>query len=340
MDIMVFAASNTLVFFFSSSFLVSLLCSPPLISGELIAKSCSTTSNYTSTSTFESNLNSLLPSLTSNASASGFYNATYGDDPNRVYGLLLCRGDVTPDQCRKCASTASKDAIEACPKSKIVTIWEENCMLRYADVMFFSVLDNSTRLYQPNAENISDPNQFNQVLTKLLGNLSSAAVKGASTRLFATGDAKFSSVQRVYGLMQCTEDLSTRDCSLCLRGAIGDIPTCCEGRKGARVLRLSCNLRYEVYPFYQELDDAGAAPPLPSPTSIAAPPASAIVTGKELEDYFKRSVPMDKRKALRMNGSDQAVSDTELSTLITRISLKEPGQARKLSQLVGVVIFV
>ncbi|XP_058092234.1 cysteine-rich receptor-like protein kinase 10 isoform X2 [Magnolia sinica] len=269
---MFFLFPHTLIFFSLSS-LSALLYTP--VSAQLPEFSCSTTSNYTTNSAFETNLNLLLSSLSSNASRSGFFNDTSGDDPDRVYGLVLCRGDATPDRCQSCATIASQGVIQACPSSKNGTIWYIYCMLRYSNVRFFSALDNSTVRYEGNAQNVSDPDHFNQVLIGVMSNISEAAASGNSTRMFATGDGNLTSVQRVYGLVQCTEDLSRSDCNLCLRSAIADIPTCCDGKQGGKVLRLSCNLRFEIYPFFDELDNAGPAPPLPSTTATAAAPASA-----------------------------------------------------------------
>lgn len=51
---------------------------------------------------------------------------------------------------------------------------------------------------------------------------------------------------------------------------IGDLDRCCHGKTGGRVLFPSCNLRYELYPFYeqyiQEEAEASTPPLLPPPT--------------------------------------------------------------------------
>ncbi|KAE8673475.1 hypothetical protein F3Y22_tig00111783pilonHSYRG00451 [Hibiscus syriacus] len=72
--------------------------------------------------------------------------------------------------------------------------------------------------------------------------------------------ANLSSVQTLYSLGQCTPDLSSSDCDRCLRFAIGNLR---RGSQGGRVLSPSCNVRYEIYPFYNQ---TGVAPP-PAPTS-------------------------------------------------------------------------
>jgi hypothetical protein len=76
---------------------------------------CPNTTTFTTNSTYQSNLNRLLASLTSNANRSmGFYNTTVssGNSVDKVYGLFLCRGDLTADACRNCAAYATKDVVE------------------------------------------------------------------------------------------------------------------------------------------------------------------------------------------------------------------------------------
>ncbi|KAB2617315.1 cysteine-rich receptor-like protein kinase 10 [Pyrus ussuriensis x Pyrus communis] len=64
-------------------------------------------------STFQSNLNRLLSTLSSNANRSiGFDNAIVQTTNNAVYGLFLCRGDiVVTDACETCVATAIAEAL-------------------------------------------------------------------------------------------------------------------------------------------------------------------------------------------------------------------------------------
>ncbi|XP_068669525.1 cysteine-rich receptor-like protein kinase 10 isoform X2 [Aristolochia californica] len=47
------------------------------------------------------------------------------------------------------------------------------------------------------------------------------------------------------------KDMVNSDCLRCLQNFVTQIPDCCNGSQGAQVLGLSCNLRYEIHPFYQ-----------------------------------------------------------------------------------------
>ncbi|KAH7837740.1 hypothetical protein Vadar_017424 [Vaccinium darrowii] len=82
---------------------------------------------------------------------------------------------------------------------------------------------------------------------------------------FATADGKYSPLQYLYGLAQCTPDLSDSDCNYCLRKGISTFSSCCHASQGARVLFPSCNVHYEMNPFY-------SAPPPPSPFLHPPPP--------------------------------------------------------------------
>ncbi|OIT35706.1 cysteine-rich receptor-like protein kinase 10 [Nicotiana attenuata] len=87
---------------------------------------------------------------------------------------------------------------------------------------------------------------------------------------FATKEANFSSPEKLYTLAQCTPDLSDSSCDRCLSTAIGNLPR--HGSRGGRVLLPSCNVRYELYSFYNVT--AVALPP-PPPVRLSPPPPSS-----------------------------------------------------------------
>ncbi|KAJ8627942.1 hypothetical protein MRB53_021249 [Persea americana] len=252
------------------TFLLSLSIFHPLTTAQPLNRKCETALNYTSNSTYASNLNTLLASLPSNASRNnGFYNTTVGPNQDTVYGLVLCRGDVTPAICQSCLDGAIKEIKQLCPNNKIAAIWYEYCQLRYSDKRFFSLMEDAGKITLVNTASITNPTEFLPVLKDLLSNLSNKAANDPSLGMFATEETKFMGSQDVYGLAQCTRDLSMNDCRRCLEGAAGDVMGCCSSNRGARVLTTSCNLRFELYPFYTA-SDPGPTPPtpaLPNPTS-------------------------------------------------------------------------
>ncbi|KAL7244051.1 hypothetical protein ACSBR1_016305 [Camellia fascicularis] len=222
---------------------------------------CSNTKTYTANSPYQSNLNTLLSVLSSKStSINGFYYYTVGlKSLDIAYGLFLCRGDVSTQTCQDCVATATKEVLQNCPNSKVVTTWYDKCMLRYSNKSIFTISDQSVLYILVNTENIKDPKRFTNLLGKVMDDVATRASNGVSGKKFATREADFSALQTLYGLAQCTPDLTTSDCNTCLRDAISSFPDCCDGRRGGRVLFPSCNVRYETYPFY--------ATPAPPPSS-------------------------------------------------------------------------
>ncbi|ONI34223.1 hypothetical protein PRUPE_1G469000 [Prunus persica] len=230
--------------------------------------------NYTTNSTCQKNLNNLLSSLLSNGNGYGFYNSSGSD---RVYAIGLCRGDVKSDACGKCLTDATYVLPEACPNQKEAIGWYDNCMLRYSNRSLYGLLQTIPSYFSWNVQNVSSTNldAFNQKLTALFNGLTSEAAGGGDLRTFAVGNASVgaSSNVTIYGLAQCTPDLSEVNCTNCLDDALGDIPTCCSGKVGGRVVTPSCNIRYETYSFFDSTTETPSpSPPLATPSS--APPPS------------------------------------------------------------------
>ncbi|XP_026392463.1 putative receptor-like protein kinase At4g00960 [Papaver somniferum] len=235
-------------------------------------------SNYTTNSAFQKNLNILLPSLSSPNNSrirNGYYNSTAGRNPDTVYGSLQCRGDISSEDCQTCAETAAKDIItdERCPTSKQAIIWYEMCMIRYSNQYYFNLMQDSPRVYLLNVNNVTDPVKFNPILADLLNDLVKKAITNGSSN-FATADTSFNDFQKVYGLVQCTTDILPRRCNECLVGAISELPNCCYGKQGGRVIRPSCNLRYELYPFAQSAPTPSPPPLSPFPSPPVLQPSS------------------------------------------------------------------
>ena len=235
--------------------------------------------NFTPNSTYQSNLNHLLSFLSSNASREGgFYNTTVGQNsPNQIYGLFLCRGDVTTDVCKDCVATAAKVVVQQyCPTGIKAVIWYDECMLRYSNESFFSILSDWILNSSCNDQNITVLDGFDQLLGSMMNYLvtrATAAQPGDAK--FATKEANLSSSITLYSLVQCTPDISSSSCETCLREVVANLPVHCSGRKGATELTPSCNVRYEVYPFYRNL----ATPP-PPPPAIAPPDSAPRSNGK------------------------------------------------------------
>lgn len=210
---------------------------------------CSTSGKYTKGSSFSDNLNNILVSLPSNASISKSFNVSYGNDTTRVYSLFMCLDYVSNQTCQDCIATAAQDILKLCPQAEEAIVWEETCQLRYSNQDFFGKVNVTGNIGKDNVQNVSEPEKFESVVNGLLYNLTEEAAFNVSASFYAIGETPFED-KTIYGLVQCTMDLSASVCSGCLRSAISDIPNCCYSSIGARVMSRSCFLRYEFYAFY------------------------------------------------------------------------------------------
>ncbi|KAK7364263.1 hypothetical protein VNO80_12792 [Phaseolus coccineus] len=207
--------------------------------------------NTTDGSTFQSNLKILLSSLLDNTPANnGFYNNTVSsqNSSNSVFGLFMCTGEIPSQLCQQCVQNATQRLSSECSLAKQAVIWYDECMVRYSNTSFFSTVSIRPRVGLLNTANITNEESFMELLFQTMNKTADAA---AVDNKFAIREANISNFQSLYCLAQCTPDLSPSDCRRCLSGAIGDLPWCCQGKIGGRVLYPSCNVRYELYPFYR-----------------------------------------------------------------------------------------
>ncbi|KAJ9566163.1 hypothetical protein OSB04_002129 [Centaurea solstitialis] len=246
----------------------------------LSVSQCNNNANFTSNSAYERNLDNALASLTSDTSITyGFYNRSVGETPNKANVIALCRGDVEPDDCRRCINASSRRLRENCPNQKAaIEQWFDNCMVKYSNETILGKLDYNGRYVVRNGNNASNVDRFNQALSQLLKQLRTDASSGGSHRKYASGNnTNGPMLTTIYGRMQCTPDLSEADCYNCLDWAMVQIPDCCVNRRGVRVVYHSCDLRYEVYRFFTDtVSLAQTPPPLPppppAPIELSPPP--------------------------------------------------------------------
>ena len=245
--------SSRLVFLVSICILVSQAIAQP----NFLNNFCLGKGNYTSSSTYNTNLNQVLSSLSSNTEIDyGFYNFSYGQSPDKVYSLGLCRGDAKPDICRSCLNNATNLLPLRCPNQKEAIGWYDYCMLRYSFRDIFGIMEISPPFYMCSGNNVSaNYDQFSQDLRTLLDSQRGRAAAGGSLRKFAAGNATAPNNQTLYSLVQCTPDLSDQDCRDCLFGAMEDIRNYCAGKQRGRVIKPSCNLRFDVALFYDATAD-------------------------------------------------------------------------------------
>ncbi|CAL8148771.1 unnamed protein product [Prunus armeniaca] len=236
---------------------------------------CSDTGIYTPGDKYHENLNSLLSSFSSSNTQNnyGFYNSSLGQDQNQVNAIALCRGDISEDSCHACLNKSADVLLQNCTRhQKEAIVWAEPCMARYSNNLIFGIEQVDPVQHVPSEKYARN----DLVLTSLLAILSDRAASGDSLKKFAAGHATVSGGEKIYALVQCTPDLDKQNCSNCLKQSVSEIQTCCGG-KGGRVLRPSCNLRYEAGLFFEStanslVDIPAPVPPAPAPEEGTAPP--------------------------------------------------------------------
>ncbi|CAL9015274.1 unnamed protein product [Prunus brigantina] len=258
-------SSRLLIFFILPILLVLDPLAPAIADDQISDTVCTETADYcwscfntnntvNNGSIYKQNLN-LLSSFLSNAQMnSRFYNFSLGQAPNTGNAIAVCRGDVALKDCLTCFNDSVSILLQNCTTTnkQEAIIWAERCTVRYSTVSILGVLEDKPVLHLKSPQNVSNATQYNQVLNPLFENLSEKAAAGNSVSKFAAGHALVPVTnQTIYATVQCSPDLDKQNCSNCLEESISDIPKCCGGVEGARVLKPSCYLRFESNPFYE-----------------------------------------------------------------------------------------
>ncbi|KAF5195012.1 Cysteine-rich receptor-like protein kinase [Thalictrum thalictroides] len=179
--------------------------------------------------------------------------------------------------CQICGAASSATILKECKYKKEAVVFYDNCWLRYADYRFF---DTATASSDPigclaNEHDVLIPTDLDNSLSAFLYNLSATAASdylkfssGVKHHTgYSVGNGNYTDPYDIYGLVQCTRDLSARSCLSCLQGMIDFIPYC-DKKESNRVLSKSCMIRYEKYSFFN-FSTFPRTPP--SPPTMSAP---------------------------------------------------------------------
>ncbi|XP_062087474.1 cysteine-rich receptor-like protein kinase 10 [Humulus lupulus] len=222
----------------------------------LATPTCSDPTNKTSDTGFSSKLTSLLDTLTSKAALNTFYN----ESSDGVYGLFLCRGDVSSKDCQGCVINATRELKSHCSTNKTAIVWFDFCMVRYSSTNFFG-----KEQLRPSLELCNTKGRTSQTDIDAFSLMYPIIEEAANldTKFMANDFAPNNNESdRRYGLVQCTRDIDAAECSHCLGQLMELIKnSSCLGKNGWQFLVPSCKVRYELYLFYEPAQ----APPQPLP---------------------------------------------------------------------------
>ncbi|KAK3417832.1 hypothetical protein EUGRSUZ_H03818 [Eucalyptus grandis] len=214
---------------------------------QFVMERCSDRGNYAAFTKFQDNLSSLLSKGNSadysKGPIGGFYNTTEGEDPDKVYGLFLCRGDVAANRCQSCIQEASNTLVERCPGQKEGAIWYDECLMRYSNRPFFSIMETRPTLFIVDSANSSV--SFNRIVEQTFDNEDLAAKVMdlarnvtdsviSSESLYATINVNVSSSVTMHEIAQCTPDIAKSACKSCLLSAIREFPTALHFKRGGQ----------------------------------------------------------------------------------------------------------
>lgn len=172
-----------------------------------------------------------------------YYNATEGDDPNKVYGLYHCYFGVSNEVCQDCIKVAINTIVKNCTGSKEATIWYDQCMVRFSYISFASTLETEPYVFSYQLTNVTDPDKFSNILAQSFNDLIQNATSSESKYAAAN--------QPVNTLVQCVPYLSKSDCNICLRRALALIREHF-GKQAGRSFLPSCNIRWDLHPFLED----------------------------------------------------------------------------------------
>ncbi|KAM7276373.1 hypothetical protein ACFE04_018239 [Oxalis oulophora] len=199
-------------------------------SDSFIYGGCSNT-KYTPNSPSESAVNSALISLVNSATTSTYNNFT----TQTTSTLFQCRGDLTIADCASCISRAVSQLGSLCPESTGGVIQLDGCFIKYDNSSFIGVEDKS-EVYKKCGPLISYDSTTWSNRDAVLGYLGSGDGTYKPYRVTV--------LERVYGVAQCTGDLSGSECQDCLTEAIGRLKTECGGATWGDIYLGKCYARF------------------------------------------------------------------------------------------------
>ncbi|KAK7302159.1 hypothetical protein RJT34_13040 [Clitoria ternatea] len=213
---------------------------------------CSASDYSVNQDTFQTNLRILLDSLASNVvEHHGFYQTIVGKKVNKVYGTVLCRGDISANNCSDCTLNSTKVASNDCPESKDVSIWFRWCFLRYSNESFFGHMQ-PTAVAITNDTDFDDPSVVSEGLPFMSGVAAEAPEKSF---MFNTKVLDTNQSGKRYGMAQCTRDISRVDCRSCLDDQLINFRTVIGNKRRWEIYGSNCFMWYNDYQFYSNVSN-------------------------------------------------------------------------------------
>ncbi|KAG0503254.1 hypothetical protein HPP92_003326 [Vanilla planifolia] len=228
----------------STSYQLFFLALLPIAAGEVVLyQSCN--HNFTNNPVLQYNIYGAFSDLITKVPSNGFAITTIGNGTNTVYGLAQCRGDIIDNSkgCVICVDHAIRKLMGDCTGSAATSILLDLCFVRYDTKNFLGIVDVPFVANFTSAGTAKDPEAFNQALWLLLDWVKLSA--SSASDKYAIGKEKFvRGNMTIYGMAQCTQDLSGLTCKGCLEQMSNSLKASCKDRLACLVACNSCQLQY------------------------------------------------------------------------------------------------
>ncbi|KAJ4906175.1 putative cysteine-rich receptor-like protein kinase 39 [Raphanus sativus] len=206
----------------------------------------------------------------------GFYNASLGQYPNRVYALGLCARGFKPNACSNCVEKLAQETERDCPNIMDSFVWggdeEElvSCLVRSSNRSFGN-LETSPPKIGMSPDHIGPlinmtlfMLQWESTVNRTLEAATKANTSSAQ-KYYSASYAEFTAFPNVYMLMQCTPDITSQDCKQCLEACLKYFREQFRGRTGGMATFPSCYFRWDLYTFHGAFLNVTRVPALPRP---------------------------------------------------------------------------
>ncbi|KAL0699421.1 hypothetical protein Bca4012_055543 [Brassica carinata] len=208
--------------------------------------------NFNTSSSYQSNLETVLSTLRDRSSHGSYANATAGRSPNTVYGMFLCRGDTSRASCSKCVHSARLSMSETCNSHKGTFVFHNECMVRYSNFWFFTLVEDEPVFGRfSEFSSAGYPKVSNQTISGKINELIPRASSSSPIPYFVEDQEHVTQVESSYDLkaiVQCSPDLDPRNCTVCLRLAAQFLYDCCglASLEFAQIYYPKCLVNYKI----------------------------------------------------------------------------------------------
>ncbi|KAL0711116.1 hypothetical protein Bca4012_018094 [Brassica carinata] len=245
-------------------------------------------------STYAQNRYNLFSTLASKVVVNGgLYNDSLGQIPNRVQALVFCSRGVE-QACISCVQKVIEDIQTNCPEQMDSFKWGTDdvddhlsCLVRSSNQAVFRKFELRPAVIHPNPNSI-EPSKNMTLFTKQWEATVNRTIKVAKEsntssllQYFGVVEAEFTEFPKVYMLMQCTPDITSPECTICLENCVALFKTQFWGRQGGAVTRPSCLFRWDLYPFHGAFDNA---------TIFHAPPRVKAHANDKKDESMKQMI--------------------------------------------------